>query len=71
MWDGLPEEEDAKENLAMSVEEEDALPARTGLHCSPVGYEWKKTYERGDKFYDWDGHAFHFIRGIPLKLTRR
>jgi hypothetical protein len=23
--------------------------------------------ERGDEFYDWDAHAFHFIGGMPLK----
>jgi len=67
MWEGLPEEEDAKENLSQSLEEEDALPARTGLHRSPVGYKWKEIYRRGDEFYDWDGHAFHFYGGIPLK----
>ena len=28
--------------------------------------KWKEIYQRGDEFYDWDGHAFHFIGGIPL-----
>ena len=32
-----------------------------------TGYKWKEIYERGDEFYDWDGHAFHFFGGIPLK----
>lgn len=67
MWEGLPEEKDTKENLRESREQEDALPARTGLHRSPVGYRWKEIYQRGDEFYDWDGHAFHFYGGIPLK----
>src|SRR2546425_4823388 len=67
MWEGLPEEENAKEKLSESVEQQDALPARTGLHRSPVGYKWKEIYQRGDEFYDWDGHAFHFYGGIPLK----
>jgi catechol 2,3-dioxygenase-like lactoylglutathione lyase family enzyme len=67
MWEGLPEEEDTKENLRESLQKEDALPARTGLHRSPVGYKWKEIYQRGDEFYDWDGHAFHFFGGIPLK----
>ncbi|NIO10056.1 MAG: hypothetical protein GTO40_19450, partial [Deltaproteobacteria bacterium] len=31
MWDGLPEEKDTKEKLALSLEEEEALPARTAL----------------------------------------
>ena len=67
MWEGLPEEEDTKEQLKQTLEQEDALPARTGLHRSPVGYRWKEIYRRGDEFYDWDGHAFHFFGGIPLK----
>ena len=44
-----------------SRDKEDAFPARTGLHRSPVGYKWKEIYQRGDEFYDWDGHAFHFL----------
>ena len=67
MWEGLPEESGPKENLSESLEQQDALPARTGLHRSPVGYKWKEIYQRGDEFYDWDGHAFHFFGGIPLK----
>jgi catechol 2,3-dioxygenase-like lactoylglutathione lyase family enzyme len=67
MWEGLPEEAGPKENLNDSREKEDAFPARTGLHRSPVGYKWKQVYQRGDEFYDWDGHAFHFFGGIPLK----
>jgi catechol 2,3-dioxygenase-like lactoylglutathione lyase family enzyme len=67
MWEGLPEEAGPKENLHDSRDKEDAFPARTGLHRSPVGYKWKEIYQRGDEFYDWDGHAFHFYGGIPLK----
>ena len=67
MWEGLPEEAGPKENLNDSRDKEDAFPARTGLHRSPVGYKWKEIYQRGDEFYDWDGHAFHFFGGIPLK----
>ena len=67
MWDGLPEEAGPKENRSDSREKEDAFPARTGLHRSPVGYKWKEISQRGDEFYDWDGHAFHFFGGIPLK----
>ena len=66
MWEGLPEEAGPKENLSDSREKEDAFPARTGLHRSPVGYKWKEIYHRGDEFYDWDGHAFHFFGGISL-----
>jgi catechol 2,3-dioxygenase-like lactoylglutathione lyase family enzyme len=65
MWEGLPEEAGAKEHLNDSRDKEDNFPARTGLHRSPVGYKWKEIHQRGDEFYDWDGHAFHFIGGIP------
>jgi catechol 2,3-dioxygenase-like lactoylglutathione lyase family enzyme len=66
MWETLPEEAGPKENLNDARGIEDAFPARTGLHRSPVGYKWKEIYQRGDEFYDWDGHAFHFYGGIPL-----
>jgi catechol 2,3-dioxygenase-like lactoylglutathione lyase family enzyme len=64
LWAGVPEEEDRKEKLGLGAEEEDALPARTGIHGSPTGQIWKKVYDRGDEIYDPDGHAFHFIGGI-------
>jgi hypothetical protein len=67
MWDSLPEEQNYKGNLNRTLEEEEALPARTGLHRSPVGIRWKEICDRGDEFYDWDCHAFHFIGGKPLK----
>jgi hypothetical protein len=67
MWEGLPEENNYKANLNQSLEEEEALPARTGLHRSPVGIRWKEICDRGDEFYDWDCHAFHFIGGKPIK----
>ena len=67
MWDALPEEAGPKENLNDSRDKEDGFPARTGLHRSPVGYKWKEISARGDEFYDWDGHAFHFYGGIPTK----
>jgi hypothetical protein len=66
MWESLPEEDGPKEDLKDAREKEDNFPARTGLHRSPVGYKWKAIYQRGDEFYDWDGHAFHFFGGIPL-----
>lgn len=67
MWEGLPEEVGPKEDRNDARDIEDNFPARTGLHRSPVGYRWKQIYQRGDEFYDWDGHAFHFIGGIPRK----
>ena len=66
MWEGLPEEKGYKADLSLSLEEQEALPARTGLHRSPVGLRWKKISNRGDEFYDWDCHSFHFIGGKPL-----
>ena len=67
MWTGIPEEKGYKADLNLSVEEQEALPARTGLHRSPVGIRWKEICDRGDEFYDWDCHSFHFIGGRPLK----
>ncbi len=66
MWAGIPEEKGYKADLNLSVEEQEALPARTGLHRSPVGIRWKEICDRGDEFYDWDCHSFHFIGGRPL-----
>jgi catechol 2,3-dioxygenase-like lactoylglutathione lyase family enzyme len=66
MWEGIPEEKAYKADLNLSLEEQEALPARTGLHRSPVGIRWKEICSRGDEFYDWDCHSFHFIGGKPL-----
>ena len=67
MWEGIPEEKGYKADLNLSLEEQEALPARTGLHRSPVGIRWKEICDRGDEFYDWDCHSFHFIGGKPLE----
>jgi hypothetical protein len=67
MWGGIPEEQGYKADLNLSLEQQEALPARTGLHRSPVGLRWKEICDRGDEFYDWDCHSFHFIGGKPLK----
>jgi hypothetical protein len=67
MWDGIPEEQGYKADLNLSLQQQEALPARTGLHRSPVGIRWKEICDRGDEFYDWDCHSFHFIGGKPLK----
>jgi hypothetical protein len=66
MWDGIPEERGYKADVNLTIEEQEALPARTGLHRSPVGLRWKEICNRGDEFYDWDCHSFHFIGGRPL-----
>ena len=67
MWDGIPEEAGYKADLNLSLEQQEALPARTGLHRSPVGIRWKEICDRGDEFYDWDCHSFHFMGGKALK----
>ena len=67
MWDGIPEEKGYKADLNLPLEQQEALPARTGLHRSPVGIRWKEICDRGDEFYDWDCHSFHFIGGKPLQ----
>jgi hypothetical protein len=67
MWAGIPEEKGYKGDLNLPIGEQEVLPARTGLHRSPVGIRWKEICDRGDEFYDWDCHSFHFIGGKPLK----
>jgi len=67
MWEGIPEEQGYKADLNLTLEQQEALPARTGLHRSPVGLKWKEICNRGDEFYDWDCHSFHFMGGKPLK----
>ena len=67
MWAGIPEEKGYKGDLNLPIEEQEVLPARTGLHRSPVGIRWKEICDRGDEFYDWDCHSFHFIGGKTLK----
>jgi len=67
MWAEIGEEKGYKADLNLSIEQQEALPARTGLHRSPVGIRWKEICDRGDEFYDWDCHSFHFIGGRPLK----
>ncbi len=29
--------------------------------------KWKEIYGRRDGFYDWDGHARHFVGGIATR----
>ena len=67
MWAGIPEEKGYKGDLNLPIGEQEVLPARTGLHRSPVGIRWKEICDRGDEFYDWDCHSFHFIGGKTLK----
>ena len=65
MWDGLPEGE--HERMGLSRAEEDARPARTEGRGSPTARKWRELYGRRDGFYDWDGHAFHFVGGIATR----
>lgn len=47
------------------------LPARTALHGSPAGRQWKAAFGRGDDWYDWDANLFHYLVGIPRDGTMR
>ena len=42
-------------------------PARTVGAGSPAGLRWKEMYERGGRFYGWDGHSMHFVGGIATR----
>jgi hypothetical protein len=66
MWAQIPEEAGYKADLNLTIEEQEALAPRTGLHRSQVGIRWKEICDRGDEFFDWDCHSFHFIGGKPL-----
>jgi catechol 2,3-dioxygenase-like lactoylglutathione lyase family enzyme len=66
MWASIPEEKAYKADINLTIQEQEALQPRTGLHRSPVGLRWKEICSRGDEFYDWDCHSFHFIGGKPL-----
>ncbi len=48
------------------VENADTLPARTALHVSVGGREFKRITQRGDDFFDWDTNMFHFYGGTPV-----
>jgi hypothetical protein len=58
MWDALPEWD--------GTGQPESLPARTALHASEGGEEWKRMYGRGDRLYDWDTNAFHLVGGDPI-----
>lgn len=67
MWASLPEwDYDPESRQALPVEEAEALPARTGIHGNPIGPEWKRTFGRGDSFYDWDTNTYHFVAAAPV-----
>jgi len=46
-----------------------ALPARTGMHGSAAGRQWKKVYGRGDAIIDPDTNNFHFVGGTSSEPT--
>ena len=67
MWDELPEWDFDPDDLpTLSAAEAGALPARTCIHGSPIGPEWKRTVGRGDSFCDWDTNGFHFAAAAPV-----
>jgi len=67
MYEDLPEwDYDPALPPTFSIEEADALPARTGIHGNPIGPVWKGAVGRGDSFYDWDTNVFHFVAAAPV-----
>jgi hypothetical protein len=67
MWEELPEWDFDPDALpTLSAAEAGALPARTCIHGSPIGPEWKRTMGRGDSFCDWDTNGFHFAAAAPV-----
>jgi catechol 2,3-dioxygenase-like lactoylglutathione lyase family enzyme len=66
MWAALPEWDfDPRVPRVPNREEEEALPARTGVH-GMFGLEWKQAFGRGDSFYDWDTNVCHYYPGGPI-----
>lgn len=67
MWNELPEWDfDPEAMPTLSAEEAGALPARTCIHGSPIGPDWKRVMGRGDSFADWDTNVFHFAAAAPV-----
>ena len=67
MCDELPEWDFDPESLpTLRAEEAGALPARTCIHGSPIGPEWKRVFGRGDSFCDWDTNVYHFVAAAPV-----
>src|SRR5439155_9052748 len=72
MYRELPEWDFDPEALpTMSPEEAGALPARTCIHGSPIGPEWKRTVGRGDSFCDPDNNGYHFVGAAPVGGSMR
>jgi extradiol dioxygenase family protein len=67
MYRDLPEwDHDPNVVGTVPAAEAQALPARTGLHGSPIGPQWKAAFGRGESFFDWDTNAFHYINAAPV-----
>ena len=70
MWADLPEwDHDPVVRVCVPAEETQQLPARMGIHGSPVGQPWRTGFGRGDSFWDWDTNAFHWVPGAPVAGT--
>jgi predicted enzyme related to lactoylglutathione lyase len=65
MWAELPEW-DFDLRGGKTLENPEALPARTALHGSQAGHRFKEITGRGDDWYDWDSNQFHFFGSMPL-----
>lgn len=66
LWDALPEWDFDSRSETKAQMDAAALPARTALHGSQAGRQWKEMYGRGDDFYDWDTNCYHFVGGAPI-----
>ena len=67
MYRELPEWDfDPNALPTLTPAEAGALPARTCIHGSPIGPEWKRTVGRGDSFCDWDNNGYHFVAAAPV-----
>lgn len=66
LWDALPEWDFDSRSGGTAEAELGTLPARTALHGSAAGRQWKQLYGRGDDFYDWDTNTYHLVGGVPV-----
>ncbi|MPZ16045.1 MAG: hypothetical protein GEU73_16760 [Chloroflexi bacterium] len=67
MYRDLPEWDfDPEDPPTLSHVEAGVLPARTCIHGSPIGPEWKRSVGRGDSFCDWDTNGYHFVGAAPV-----
>jgi extradiol dioxygenase family protein len=67
MYRELPEWDfDPNKLPSLTADEASAQSARTCIHGSPIGPEWKRRVGRGDSFCDWDNNGYHFVGAAPV-----